>query len=390
MIVAASTPSDPWSNPGSIATRKELVDEARRFVHGWQEDHLLEPAFQLTVTRMARFLQDLSRWIERAEASIAPEMRVDLDLYESIKAPVIERLVGFFHELDQSAAQIAPERVSTHRAFAQRELHPLLLCAPFVHRSYTKPLGYPGDYGIVEIMLDEPRRGPNIYAQILNAASLATKPAVAHCNRIEMLVERLQTEAQRAAGQGRRLRLLDVGCGPAAEIERFIMRSELSDLCTFQLMDFNAPTLAHARGKLEAARATHHRRAELEWNHRSIHDLLRDAVKGSVGREPEYDVIFCAGLYDYLTDRVCRRLTQLFYSLTKPGGLIVTTNVHPSNPVRCYMEFVLEWYLEYRDEAKMLAFAENLGEAQTARDQTGVNVFLDIRRPGPPPMNETT
>ena len=82
-----------------------------------------------------------------------------------------------------------------------------------------------------------------------------------------------------------------------------------------------------------------------------------------------------------MTDRVCTLLTRLFYSFTAPGGLVVATNVHPSNPVRYYMDFLVEWHLEYRDVAQMLDVARGLGPAKGHTDGTGVNVFVEVRKP---------
>jgi extracellular factor (EF) 3-hydroxypalmitic acid methyl ester biosynthesis protein len=279
------------------------------------------------------------------------------------------------------ASRVSGEQRYVHRAFTQRQLHPLMLTAPFVHRSFVKPLGYAGDYEMVNMMLENPSRGPNTYARIVNTAHVAVGPAAAHRNRIELLVGYLLEEAKRAKDEGRPLRVLNVGCGPAAEVQRLMQRSELSDICKFELMDFNEPTLAFARERLERTRQEYGRKTELAWRKESVHELLREARKPERDGRPLYDFVYCAGLYDYLTDRVCALLTRLFYSLVEPGGLVVATNVHPSNPVRYYMDFLVEWHLEYRDAEQMLNLARGLGPARAHTDSTGVNVFVEIRKP---------
>jgi extracellular factor (EF) 3-hydroxypalmitic acid methyl ester biosynthesis protein len=234
---------------------------------------------------------------------------------------------------------------------------------------------------MVNMMLDAPDQGPNTYARIINAAHVVVGPAAAHRNRIEMLVDHLQHEATRAKNESRPLRVLNVGCGPAVEIQRFMRRSELADVCQFNLMDFNEPTLAFARERLEAVRRECRRTTEFTWHHKSIHELLREARRPEEGEPARYDLVYCAGLYDYLTDRVCKLLTRLFYSLLTPGGLVVITNVHPANPVRHYMDFLVEWHLEYRDTAQLLNVAQGLGAPRGYTDSTGVNVFVETRRP---------
>jgi extracellular factor (EF) 3-hydroxypalmitic acid methyl ester biosynthesis protein len=88
--------------------------------------------------------------------------------------------------------------------------------------------------------------------------------------------------------------------------------------------------------------------------------------------------VYCAGLFDYLSDRTCKRLMQHFYNLATPGGLVVSTNVHKNNPVRYFMEHIMEWHLIYRDEAKMQALAP---DGKVRLDVTGINVFLEVRKP---------
>jgi extracellular factor (EF) 3-hydroxypalmitic acid methyl ester biosynthesis protein len=97
-----------------------------------------------------------------------------------------------------------------------------------------------------------------------------------------------------------------------------------------------------------------------------------------------YDFVYCAGLFDYLSDRICRRLLEVFYDLLAPGGLLVATNVDSSNPSRVWMEYVVDWHLVYRDQEQFLKLAPDRappGSAQVKADDTGVNIFLEVRKP---------
>ena len=57
------------------------------------------------------------------------------------------------------------------------------------------------------------------------------------------------------------------------------------------------------------------------------------------------------------------------------------TNVDPSNPNRYQMEHLLEWNLIYRDEDDMRKLAPKQAQYKVSKDETRVNVFLDIRKP---------
>ena len=74
-----------------------------------------------------------------------------------------------FERFETVAARIEPELQPAHRAFGQRQLHPHLLCAPFIHRTYTKPLGYAGDYEMMNMIVRNGLEGNSLYAKLTNA-----------------------------------------------------------------------------------------------------------------------------------------------------------------------------------------------------------------------------
>ena len=106
---------------------------------------------------------------------------------------------------------------------------------------------------------------------------------------------------------------------------------------------------------------------------------------GSVGR---YDLVYCAGLFDYLHDQVCKRLMSILYNLLAPGGLLVVTNVtdamNSSRPFRYSLEYLLDWNLVYRNarQAETLV-PENFpaDSVSIISENTGVNVFIQVRKP---------
>jgi extracellular factor (EF) 3-hydroxypalmitic acid methyl ester biosynthesis protein len=259
-------------------------------------------------------------------------------------------------------------------------LHPLILCAPFIHRSFAKPLGYAGDYMMVRLMLEDPYVGNSTFARLINALAVQSATAQAHRNRIDELLSHLETEALRVVQQGRRFRVLNVGCGPAEEVQRFLRKSALSDQTDIRLIDFNEETLQFARDRLDEAMKTHRRSGTLETLHQSVHDLLKQAASTRIPQTAEFDLVYCAGLFDYLGDRICSRLVKLFIQWVLPEGLVLCTNVHARQPERAQMEHLQEWHLILRDETQMLGLAPPGYCSDVHTEALGVNVFLKVRR----------
>ena len=99
-----------------------------------------------------------------------------------------------------------------------------------------------------------------------------------------------------------------------------------------------------------------------------------------------YDLVYCAGLFDYLSDRICKKLMSIFYELVAPGGLLVATNVDAANPSRNWMEYVVEWHLVYRDRRILETLRPDTARPEDVaikHDVTGVNIFIEVRKPKP-------
>lgn len=375
--------TDEWRELTEVALAPGVIGQkARAFVQDWGERFRIRRDYQIVVNETRAFLADASRWLEQVDlADATPGARVAAPLpaeyFTELALPLMGKMKACFDQLNHEASLVDEEQAPAHRAFAQAALHPLILRAPFVFRTFTKPLGYAGDYQMVNQILGDPREGPSTYFQVVNAAFLQTAVATAHRHRIDILVRYLEELAQQARAAGRPFRVLNVGCGPAEEIARFLQRAEQPELLSFQLVDFSAETLDWTRERLDAVQRATGRRTAIEFVHDSVHQLLKRRDSGDAG-QGEFDAVYCAGLFDYLSDKVCARLNSHFASRTRAGGRLLVTNVHSANPERYSMEHVLEWYLIYRDEARMQAILPaHRGAVRVYTDPTGVNVFAD-------------
>jgi extracellular factor (EF) 3-hydroxypalmitic acid methyl ester biosynthesis protein len=65
---------------------------------------------------------------------------------------------------------------------------------------------------------------------------------------------------------------------------------------------------------------------------------------------PAADLIYAAGLFDYLEDRAASLLIRRLHSRLAPGGTLVVTNLTECNSEVAYMESVMDWWMVYRDE----------------------------------------
>ena len=102
--------------------------------------------------------------------------------------------------------------------------------------------------------------GGSLYEKLIHLLLVSQWPAKSVRNRIAHLGEKSVNETARVARAGKIARILNVGCGPAQEVQDFLKETQLSDQADFTLMDFNEETLLHAGQKLVEAKRQFSRR----------------------------------------------------------------------------------------------------------------------------------
>ncbi|MGC3960498.1 MAG: hypothetical protein QM813_21985 [Verrucomicrobiota bacterium] len=205
------------------------------------------------------FLQDLQRWLDQLELAgrnFSPTGQPSNDALLQLSDEVTQAFTALHERFEEVGASVPLEHKAAHAHFTQRQLHPLTLCSPFAHRTYHKPLGYAGDYEMVNMMLRSPFEGNTLYAKMLNAWFVKQWPAEAHRNRITYLVDRLEEEGLRGARRKQPVRVLNLGCGPAHELVKFFAESSLCDHVELTLWDFNDETIVRTGQSMEECRAS--------------------------------------------------------------------------------------------------------------------------------------
>jgi trans-aconitate methyltransferase len=173
------------------------------------------------------------------------------------------------------------------------------------------------------------------------------------------------------ASQSDDARVLAVASGHLreAELSKAVQTGALS---RFVALDADARNIAKVK--------TSYSQLGVETMHASVRHLL--SRKHPLG---QFDLVYAAGLYDYLTDHVAQGLTARLFELTAPGGTLLIPNFAPSVFDRAYMESFMDWHPIYRDEYEMnqlLARIDGSGieSSDIYSDPTGAIVFLSVRK----------
>jgi extracellular factor (EF) 3-hydroxypalmitic acid methyl ester biosynthesis protein len=370
---------------------QETEGAVLRMELGWQEQARLLPEFKLAVLDLHVYLTKLKLLLEEVEMALLShpsEKRADLErrASEDLASRVVSHIDSLHERFEEAAERIPPEQRAAHQALVRQLLHPLFLCAPFGYRTYRKPLGYAGDYEIMNMIHRNTFEGESLFAKLVHYWFVSQWAAQSVRNRVAHMKSRIVQETLRVALQDRPARILNLGCGPAREVQNFIAEDDISDRADFTLVDFDAETLDFVSSTLQQVALQAGRRTRFRVEKFSVCQMLRCATQPS--RSPfgtQYDLVYCGGLFDYFSDQVCQQLVGMFYHWLAPGGRVVVANMHEQRkPFRYMLELLLDWHLIYRDASCMSSFLPDEARREewtVFHEPVAANLFLEARKP---------
>jgi extracellular factor (EF) 3-hydroxypalmitic acid methyl ester biosynthesis protein len=252
--------------------------------------------------------------------------------------------------LREQRSQLPREAWVTFGAQARRHpLHRLLLESPFTRRAYEKPRGYAGDAGLMDLIYGSKAAanlsplGGMLYGYEFDSPcfqSVRTRRAV------------LAQEIDNVAAARPNVSVLAVASGHLREIEW--SRAARAGAVSITALDQDRESLACINRDYAG-------RYRVSTIAASIGDLLRRSV-----RITDVDLVYAAGLYDYLDTDLARTLTAALFEMLVPGGRLFIANFTPATHDAAFMEAFMDWRLIYRTAAEVRALADGIDPADLA------------------------
>ncbi|MCX6981749.1 MAG: class I SAM-dependent methyltransferase [Verrucomicrobia bacterium] len=164
----------------------------------------------------------------------------------------------------------------------------------------------------------------------------------------------------------RPLRVLNVASGPARDLAEWCAAHGTEEV-HFDCVEMDTNAIAHAQSLC----------APYE---RCVHFMRANALRFTTNAK--YDLVWSAGLFDYLSDSLFVRLLKRLMRFTREGGEVVIGNFGNFNPTRFSMETWCNWHLIHRGEDDVTELGVSAGieaaEVRIGREPEGVNLFLHI------------
>lgn len=344
----------------------------------------IEPTFRVWVSEFAEYLASVKAFLDTEERALdALDRRTRdaalADYAEEARAPFVKRMLDAELELHGLVDGFSDEQHAVHRRLYNEQIYPYLQESLFLKRAMDKPMGYAGDYEMMNMLYRDHAEGHSLFAWLMNAYGINVRAAVAVRNRRRLLTDAI-VEAAAGVSTGR-TRIASVGCGPAYEIQRLLEKSpELGKKIEIVLIDQEPRSIAYCERMLAPLVARTGVKAHVvkESIRKLIaHPSLQDAL-GSC------DLIYSAGLFDYLDEKPFVLLARTLLGSLNEGGHLLIGNFATGQPSRWFMEYCSEWFLIHRTPEQLVELGAAAGAAKEAMsimaEPSGINLFLDVRR----------
>ncbi len=305
---------------------------------------------------------------EAAEARAEAQMRVE---WNALRQRANEACRAAFTDL---GALRASKRLT--ELMVTRQLEP----APLWWRAYTKPLGYPGDFRMMNYMYDEGRHGESMWGRIMHQLGREERLAATVASRKDLMLEKIRNTIDGAAPTDEPVRIACLASGPAREVEEFLLRNVPSRPVVWTLIDQDDRALSFANDRLVRAAVRHGNRIRVNCLYTSFRQLVNDPTL--LGSLEDQDLVYSAGFLDYLKDPVARSVVEVSYNLLTPGGELFFGNAADGPDVRWVPEFVLDWHMVYRSHETLRDLVSTAAgaPAESVADTSAAWNFVTVRR----------
>ena len=280
-----------------------------------------------------------------------------LDLInQGVFSVAVPLLIGKLCNAHADPVRWAETRASLHA----HPLHQVLLQDPISAHSTSRPRGYPGDAGLIDLLYD---RQPPAEASALGRSLFEVTVQFQAPEAVRQ--RRNYAETMVTAAWQRGQRILVLAGGHFREGDALIG----SNLTNITLVDQDPLSLDQIRAKHGQA---------INLVEANVFRYLREAAKAG----ETFDLIYTLGLTDYLDTRSMQLLHKFMKACLAPNGRLLLANFVPDHLSTGWMDAVLDWHLIYRDERELEQYAAEIGMVpKTWRDSTGSVAWCEMAAP---------
>lgn len=226
---------------------------------------------------------------------------------------------------------------------------------PFTYRAFSKPRGYAGDAVMMDYIYGRDERwnpplAEPIGQRVFDYTTLAPASEGVRARRafVASRIDRLAEERSRP-------HILSIASGHLREagLSSAIRRRRTG---RFVALDADAQSAAEVRDCYAG------------YGVETVTASFRRLLDGKQGAG-EFDLVYSTGLFDYLNQRIGRRLVTSMFQKLRPRGSLIVANFLPDVRDIGYMETFMDWNLIYRSRSEMVDLTNDIPESEVREVQ---------------------
>ena len=254
----------------------------------------------------------------------------------------LNKITNLHNNLYQVLGHVSTETYNSVRDLYRKELNSYWLQGAITNRVITKPLGYHGDYRTIEYMYENKAEGSSELGRLLHDFVTSDKA----CQSVRARKTYLSDKIKSICSENNNCTILSVASGPAAEL-RDVLSSNISPH-KIVLLDQDQDALEYSIDKIKKINKS----TEIIPIQASIIDVMKKG-NGLLNDHQPFDYIYSAGLYDYLSDIIAKRLTKYLLTILSEDGEIEIGNFE-NYPIGFFSKISGDWELILRNEMDLL------------------------------------
>lgn len=317
--------------------------------------------FKIAVSDFRYFLEKMKAIMDEGENEIKKmESQRDADwlndqMLMKFSEPMKLKLHALIRRLHHSIRNFSPEEHKRQQSYFRAQVSHLTNACALYKRALEKPLGYAGDYLMMDILCRRLYAGNTLWEKVANYALTSIPPGHVVRQRVRNVLEKIKTEVmQRSANV---TRILNLACGSCEEVVQYIEEENPSTV-EFYLVDQEPRALDFSLRRCLKSKIIRGASVPTYFIHHTVKQFLKDPQAPS--KYPKMDIIYSMGLFDYLPDPVAIKLLTVLFSMLKEGGKMWIGNYNVKSEYRFMMDYATDWELIYRSENDLKGLLINL------------------------------
>ncbi|MCJ7811804.1 class I SAM-dependent methyltransferase [bacterium] len=234
-------------------------------------------------------------------------------------------------------------------------------------RTRKKPLGYAGDFQLIDWIYTK-KTTSNRKGRLFDLLFHSYEATESVRNRKQYFIQKCNELSRNKKSQ---FDILNIGCGSCRDVLEMYQYSRNGEHIYFHCVDQEKKAIQYAKKLL----ANTHIQKNIYLENKNIFKL-KTAKK--------YDMIWSAGLFDYLEDSIAILLLKKIWRYLKEDGQIIFGNFSPKNPTRKGMEIVGKWHLIHRTADHLIKLCRKtklpFSEIEIESEPLGINLFCIIKK----------